>query len=442
MAAGRTSGKMVELNWLLFFFLFLYIGQSAFGIWVERINTVHASRRGGEVPPGFEEFLDESKLARINAYTNEKSRFGIYEEIASEGVLLAIVFSGLLPLLARWTGNLGWSAVPAGLFFFFVPGLIQFLVALPFDYHHSFGIEQKFGFNRSTLTLWIVDHLKSGLVNCVLFAGLLSVLLLIIEHSPRYWWLWGFLAVLAVQFLLAVLYPVAIAPLFNRFEPVRDEELAQKITALMDENGIRVKKILQMDAGKRSGHTNAYFTGIGKTKQIVLFDTLLASHTREEILSVLAHEAGHYRKKHVLKQLAVFGVLMLAGFYLTYLFLRWPLLYSTFGFGAPLPFAGLFLAGIFWRKAGFFVRPLYTGLSRRFEEEADLFAVGMLQTAAPMISALKRLAADNLSNLVPHPLYVRFHYSHPPIVERVARLEDAQHFLGNFQPPSPERFDR
>ena len=222
---------------------------------------------------------------------------------------------------------------------------------------------------------------------------------------------------------MAILYPVVLAPLFNRFEPVRDQELSAKIREQMEKSGIRVKKILQMDAGTRSRHTNAYFTGIGKTKQIVLFDTLIESHNHEEILAVLAHEAGHYRKKHVLKQLFIFACFSLAAFYGTWLFIQWRLLFTTFGFSAPLPYVGLFLAAVFWRRAGFFLQPLYMAVSRRFEREADSFAVEMLGSGDAMVGAMKRLAADNLSNLNPHPLYVRFHYSHPPVVERVALLE-------------------
>ncbi len=155
----------------------------------------------------------------------------------------------------------------------------------------------------------------------------------------------------------------------------------------------------------------------------MLFDTLIESHSPEEILAVLAHEAGHYRKKHVQKQLIIFSVISLAGFYATGLFIKWPLLFQTFGFSRPLPYVGLFLAGLFWQRAGFFLQPLYLALSRRFEKEADIFAVNMLGSPDAMVGAMKRLAADNLSNLNPHPLYVWFHYSHPPVVERVADLQ-------------------
>jgi STE24 endopeptidase len=414
---------MIELNWLLFCFLFLYVGQSVFNIWVERINLIHSRRRADKAPAGFEGFIDESKLAGTMRYMRAKTKVGILDEIVSDVMLLAILLSGLLPLLVRWSDKLGLSMIAAGVLFFFVPGLISFLLDLPFSYYNTFVVEQEFGFNRSTLKLWTIDHIKGGLLTAVLFAAILSILLLFIAWSPHFWWFWGFLLISAVQLVLAILYPVVLAPLFNKFEPVRDEELAAKIRALMEKNGIRVKKILQMNAGIRSRHTNAYFTGIGKTKQIVLFDTLIQSHTHEEILAVLAHEAGHFRKKHVLKQLLIFASLSLAAFYATWLFIQWPLVFSTFAFSAPLPYVGLFLAGVFSRKAGFFLQPLYMIISRRFEREADIFAARMLGSGAALAGAMKRLAADNLANLYPHPLYVLFHYSHPPIVERVALLE-------------------
>lgn len=413
---------MIESNWFLLCFLLLYIGQNAFNIWLERLNLVHSREWAKRAPAGFEEFIDESKLATTASYERAKTSASIRENIVSEAVLLAILLSGLLPLLVEFSARRGLSMVPAGLFFFFIPGLIQFLAALPFDYYNTFVIEEKFGFNKSTLKLWIIDHVKGGLVGLCLFAAIFSLLLLFIEWSPRLWWLWGFLLLSTVQLVMAVLYPVLLAPLFNKFEPLRNEELAAKIKAEMERSSIRVKKILQMNAGIRSRHTNAYFTGIGRTKQIVLFDTLLESHTDEEILAVLAHEAGHFRKKHVPKQLLLFTGFSLAAFYATWLFIQWPLLFSTFGFSAATPYVGLFLAWVFWSKAGFFLQPLYMALSRRFEREADQFAAAMLGSGEPMAKALKRVAADNLSNLNPHPLYVRFHYSHPPVVERVAAL--------------------
>ena len=417
---------MVELNRVLFCFLLLFAGTSAFGIWVERINLLYFQKHCDRPPAGFEGFIDRTRLAGAVDYARAKTRVGIVEEIVSDAVLLAILLSGLLPLLVDWSNELKLSLIAAGLLFFFIPGIIHWLAELPFGYYYTFFVEERFGFNRSTVKLWIIDHIKRALIASVLFAVIFSLLLLFITWSPRFWWLWGFLLLSAALLVMAVLYPVLLAPLFNRFEPIRDEELSARIGQQMEKSGIRVKKILQMDAGTRSRHTNAYFTGIGKTKQIVLFDTLIQSHTVDEILAVLAHEAGHYRKKHVLKQLIVFASFSLAALYATWLFIQWPLLFTTFGFKSSPPYVGLFLAGIVWSRAGFFLQPLYMAISRRFEREADIFAADMLGSGAAMVVALKRLAADNLSNLNPHPLYVWFHYSHPPVVERVAMLERRQ----------------
>ncbi len=430
---------MIEFNAFLFFFLVLFVGQSAFSLWLDEMNINYAQKNLGRVPPGFEEFLDSEKLARMGAYTAQKGRLGVIGEIVSSTVLLVILLSGLLPAIAGRLAGLGPTSIIAGLTFFFIPGAIQFLSELPFGYYNTFVIEEEFGFNRSTLKLWIIDHIKSGLIGTALFAALFSILMLLIRYSPLHWWFWGFLIVSVVQVILAVLFPVVIAPLFNKFEPVKDEELARKIMSLMDENGIRVKKILQMNAGVRSRHTNAYFTGIGKTKQIVLYDTLIESHSHDEILSVLAHEVGHFRKKHVLKQLAVFAFFLLAAFYITWLFVRWSLPYDTFGFGSVMPYAGLFLAGIFWQKAGFFLQPIYMSISRRFEKQADTYAINMLRTASPLITAMKRLSTDNLSNLNPHPLYARFHYSHPPVLNRLNQLEEAERRLDENGPHQPRR---
>lgn len=416
---------MAQISYFLIFFLVLYIAQTLAVMWLERLNLMHMRKYGRSVPPFFEGFIDAPGLARIEAYSTAKSHLSCLRELVSESLLLVLILSGFLAFLEGLTVKWDLHAVPAGLFFFLVPGAILYAVELPFGWYDSFVVEEKFGFNRSTPRLWIADHLKSTLLGGCLMALLLSALIWMIQVSPLNWWLWGFAVISAVQISLAVLYPVLIAPLFNRFEPVQDELLAKKIRTVMEENGIRLKKILQMNAGIRSRHTNAYFTGLGKTKQVVLYDTLLESHTHQEILAVLAHELGHLKKKHILKQTLIFEASLLIAFYLSYRMLTWPVLYSSFGFDPRHTYIGLFILGVLWQKAGFFVQPFYMAVSRRFERQADLFSLKILKTPAPLLSALKRLAADNMSNLRPHPLYVRFHYSHPPLLERAALLEKA-----------------
>jgi STE24 endopeptidase len=220
------------------------------------------------------------------------------------------------------------------------------------------------------------------------------------------------------------LFPRVIAPLFNKFEPIDNQALAHRIGTLMEKVGLRAKGVFRMDAGKRSKHTNAYFTGIGKSKRIVLFDTLLESHSEDEILSILAQEVGHWKKKHLIKQIVLLELLSLAIFYGVARLLDWPFLYRTFGFQEAIPYVGLFLIGALLDPLGYFAQPVESAISRKFEREADDLSLDLMKTAEPMRSALKRLATDNLANLSPHPLYAWFYYSHPPLVERIARLKN------------------
>lgn len=414
---------MVDVNLLLICFLAVFLLQTCFELCLDQLNLRYLAQKGNHVPHSFQGFVDEAKLSKMNAYTFHKSRVGTVGSLTADFVLLIVILSGFMPALASFLRHASVPYMVAGLLFFLVPGLILYVLELPFDYYDTFVIEEKFGFNRSTRKIWVADHIKSGLVSLVLSSVLLFLIFWTIKISPGYWWLWAFLVISLLQTTLAILYPVVIAPLFNKFTPLEDELLAGKIKGLMHEHGIRVKRILQMDATLRSRHTNAYFSGLGSTKQIVLFDTLLQSHPHEEILAVLAHEVGHYKKRHILRQLMLFEIALLLGFLLSYRFMHWTLLYSTFGFEVSEPYIALFFIAIFWQKAGFFLRPIYMALSRHFERQADAFAAKMMRDSQPLATALKRMAADNLANLSPHPLYAKFNYSHPPLLERVEGME-------------------
>jgi STE24 endopeptidase len=297
---------------------------------------------------------------------------------------------------------------------------------MPFGLYDTFVIEERYGFNRMTLRMWILDLLKSVTVQFLLGGLVLWLLLTLVVHGGGSWWVWAWMVVGGFELMMLWLYPVVIAPLFNKFEPIQNLGLVERIKNLMEKVGLRVKAVLKMDAGKRSKHTNAYFTGVGKTKRIVFFDTLLESHPEEEILAVLAHEVGHWKRKHVLKQIILLEVLSFAVFYIVSKLLKWPLLYETFGFEEPTLYIGIFLAGALLGPVGYFAQPLESAISRRFEREADDFVLELTKTAEPMRNALKRLASDNLANLIPHPLYAWFYYSHPPLVERIERLARTQ----------------
>ena len=312
----------------------------------------------------------------------------------------------------------------AGLIFFAIPGLIGAIVELPFEYYHIFVIEEKHGFNTRTLGTWALDLFKSLLISVILGTVLLSLLLMIIKYAGSSWWIWAWLIFFCFQVLMAVIYPTLIAPIFNKFTPLEDNELSGKIHRLAKSEGFTPKGVFQIDATKRNRHTNAYLSGIGKTKRIVLFDTLMEAHEDDEILAVLSHEMGHLRRNHIKKQLVIMGVSSIVLFYLASEMISWEAMYRAFGFSIMPTYAGLFLVAILWEAVGFFLSPMAMAISRRFEQEADRYALKIMKAGEPLVRALKKMARDNLANLRPHPLYVWLNYSHPPLLERIRALDD------------------
>jgi STE24 endopeptidase len=258
----------------------------------------------------------------------------------------------------------------------------------------------------------------------ILGAILFSSLLALIQYAGAYWWILVWVVLSTFQLLINIIYPTFIAPFFNKFSALEDQGLQEKIEELSRQVNLDVKGIFQMDAMKRTKHSNAYFTGIGKTKRIVLYDTLIQSHSHDEILAVLVHEIGHMKKNHIKKQIMLTSFMSLVLLFAASKFLNWQLMYQSFGFELMPAYVGLFLLGLLWEPFGFVFSPIGMLFSRRYEKEADSFVFSTLQTTVPLISALKRLAKDNLSNLRPHPFFVWFNYSHPPLLNRIEYLED------------------
>lgn len=413
----------MHYNALLIIFLGVFALSVLVRFLLRWLNIRHLRRFGGVVPEVFRDEIDAKTLASIRDYTVSLTRLGSIELITEDITVLILILSGILPWIAGAGLLNGLHPVLSGILFFFICSIMLEIVEIPFDLYRTFVIEKRFGFSTITLRLWIMDLVKSFLLSGVLMGALLAVFLKLIYSIPGLWWLLAWGSFVAFQLVLTWLYPVVIAPLFNKFEPIKDEELKARIHSLMDRAGFRFGGLYKMDASARSRHTNAYFTGIGKTKRIVLFDTLMGTHTPEEILAVLAHELGHLKKGHVKKQLIGSIILSLLGFYLTSLFLMWPLLYDTFGFTGIIPYAGLFLLALIAKPFGFFLMPIGAMISRRFERQADAYAYSVTGTTKPLTQALKRLARDNLANLHPHPLYAWFYYSHPPLAQRIEALE-------------------
>ena len=412
---------MIVINSFLCAFLIVYIFGSVADIVIDLINAFHLKKKGMEVPLAFKGHIEDSHLKKITSYTSDNTRIAVLKSIIGMLFFLAIILYGFLPWIADQVR--GMNYVFAGLIFFAVPGIITSLIGLPFNYYSIFVIEEKYGFNTSDIKTWILDNIKSLILSLILGGILLSLLLVMIKFTGKLWWLWAWGIFLAFQLLMTVIYPTVIAPIFNKFTPIDDGELEKAIRELAEKKGISVTGIFQMDAGKRSRHTNAYFSGLGKSKRIVLYDTLIESHDKDEILAVLAHEIGHLKKGHIKKQLILMSAISLALFYIAAYMIDWDIMYKSFGFSAKPFYAGLFLISILWGPVGFFVSPAFMALSRKYERESDRFARDALNDPKPLINALRKMAVDNLSNLCPHPIYVKFNYSHPPITERIKHLE-------------------
>ncbi len=417
----------VRLNSLLVLFLSLYAVAVAVRMGLYLLNTRHLRKHGHEVPEEFQGIVDQEMLNKMRDYTIATARLGAVEQPAYDIFLIALLLSGLLPWLTGEISSYGMSFIVSGVVFFFLCYLILGVFEIPFDLFRTFRVEKRFSFSTITGRVWVTDLIKSILVSALLMGVFLSVFFGLITIAPRSWWFWAWIFFISFQLLVSWLYPVVIAPLFNKFEPIEEKSLMEGIRSLAERSGLTVKGIYKMDALKRSRHSNAYFTGIGKSKRIVLFDSLLQDHTRDEILSVLAHELGHWKMGHVRKQLILSVALSFVLFYGAYAAVTHEGLYTTFGFPAVSIYAGLFILTILLKPAAFLISPLGAMISRHFERQADDYAYAQIGSADAMVSALKVLATQNLSNLHPDPVYAWFTYSHPPLVERIRRLKK----LGN-----------
>jgi len=411
------------VNALLVAYVAVCLAGMALDVVLTWINGRHLKVHGHTVPDLFKGYVDVESLARISDYTMDTERFSTFASCAGRAALLLVVLSGIVPGLMNFMELHGLGTTLSGMLLFAALGGAHTIFFLPFSYYKTFVVEQRYGFNTSTLKVWATDNLKSVVVASVVGGVLLFAVLLLVEHGGSGWWLSAWSVFFLFQLALLAIYPTLIAPWFNEFIPLEDKTLEAGVKDLMAKGGLSVDGVFRMDAGKRSRHSNAYFTGLGKTKRIVLFDTLLASHNHDEIMAILAHEIGHWKKGHVLKSLGLSGVVSLVVFYAASLCMRWPYLYETFGFDRRIPCVGLFLFGVLWEAVHPFLTPIPNAVSRRHEREADAFAEQLLGKTKALANALKGLGRDNLANLYPHPLYAWFHYSHPPLLERIRFLE-------------------
>jgi STE24 endopeptidase len=408
--------------------LVLILARATAELWLSRLNQRHVRAHANEVPIAFRRIIDDATYRRSVDYTLAKSRFGDIAGVFDTVVLVALLFSGVLPrAFGRFNAIFGTSVLAmAG--FLFVAAIASSILGLPFAWYAQFQLEERFGFNTATIKTWVLDRMKGFLLAVVLGYPLLALVLKIIEWTGANWWLWAAALVIAFQLLLLLIAPAIIMPLFNKFTPLPQGGLRQRLFALAQRTGFPTRSIDMMDGSKRSRHSNAFLTGFGRFRKIVLFDTLVAQLTESELESVLAHEIGHYKKRHVLKSLGV----SIAGVFVAFAAIAWlarqPWFYRAFGFEHQGGFAAanvlpaMLLFALLAGTISFWFSPFIHMWSRRFEYEADAFARATMGEVQSLVQALRKLSKKNLSNLTPHPLYSGFYYSHPTLLERERAL--------------------
>ena len=405
--------------------LLCFLLTVAAGYWLSAMNIRHLRRYGNIVPAGFEGAIDPETLTRTTAYTLEKNQLELVESLFDTLLLLLFLFAGLLGLYDRWITSLSGSFICSAVLFFLLLTLAQTILGIPFGLYSTFRIENRYGFNTTTERLWIGDFAKSQAIGILLLTLLTAAAFWLIQWSPSHWWIWVWAFMAVFSLFMMFISPYLIEPLFNKFEPISAEGLEDEIRLLMEKVGLKVGRVMQMDASRRSKHSNAYFTGIGRVKRIVLFDTLIKQMSRAEIVAILAHEIGHWKLRHILKRIVILEILMLGGSWLAFEALKWPGLPGLLGLNEASYPAKFIILGFIASLLSFPITPLSAWLSRRNEYAADDFACGITGKPEALASALIKLSAENLSNLHPHPFYARFFYSHPPMLERVQKLMDA-----------------
>jgi len=412
------------MNWVAVVVCVLIFARWAAELWLSNLNRRHVLAHAEAVPEAFRGIVDEATYKKSVAYTLTKERFGSIEETYGVVVLLVVLFSGVLPVafhfFAHHHGTSAWSM--AG--FLFAVGFAMSLPGLPLDWYAQFRLEEKFGFNTTTQKTWWLDRVKGFLLALALGYPLLALILKIVEWTGGVWWLWAWGAMMAFQLLMLVLAPVLIMPLFNKFTPLPEGTLRERLLKLAERTRFVAKSIQVMDGSKRSRHSNAFFTGFGKFRKIVLFDTLIAQLNESELEAVLAHEIGHFKKKHIPKMLLFSSFSSLVGFYVVSVLAKQDWFYRAFGFNDISHIApALLLFALLSGMVMFWFSPIMHWWSRKYEYEADAFAKGVMNEPQSLIGALRKLNEKNLSNLTPHPIYSGFYYSHPTLLEREAALK-------------------
>ncbi len=397
----------------------ILIGAYLLNLVVEISNVRHLKTT---LPKEFEGWYDAEKYRKSQEYTKENTRFGILMDSITTPLLLAFIFLGGFQYVDQFARSFQLGSIFTGLIFAGALLLISQMLELPFSLYQTFVIEEKYGFNKTTPKTFVLDILKSWGLVAVLGGLVFSAILWFFEFAGPLAWLYCWIVLTLFQLFLLFIAPVVIMPIFNKFVPLEEGPLRSAIGNLAEEQGFKMKGIFSMDGSKRSTKSNAFFTGFGRFRRIVLFDTLIEKHTIDELLGILAHEIGHYRKKHILTSLLISILTTGLMFLILSLFMNNKELFAAFQMQETSIYASLVFFGFLYTPIEMMVGILGNMLSRKHEYEADAYAVGATSRPDAMITALKKLSVDNLSNLTPHPFKVFLGYSHPPVLERIRAI--------------------
>jgi len=391
-------------------------------LWLARRQLAHIAAHRTSVPESFREKIELEDHQKAADYTSAKTRFAMFSILFDALLLLAFTLAGGIQFLADISR--GWFDAPLvqGMVTIVAVLLLSSLLEAPFSLYRTFVIEARFGFNKMSLALYLTDALKSLALGAILGLPLLFGVLWLMERMGEFWWLYVWLVWVVFNLTILFIYPSFIAPLFNKFTPLQDAAMKSRIEALLDRCGFAAQGLFVMDGSKRSAHGNAYFTGFGKTKRIVFFDTLLERLNGNEIEAVLAHELGHFKRRHVLKRIVATFAMSLGFLWLLGQLMQNGWFFQGLGVSTHSTALALLLFFMILPIFSFLLHPLLSAYSRKHEFEADSYAAGHT-AAADLVSALVKMYQDNAATLTPDPLYSRFYDSHPPAVVRIAQLQ-------------------
>lgn len=388
------------------------------------INTLNLKALDPILPSEFTDVYDKEKYKKSQDYTRTNTKYSFITSTFSTTITLCVIYYGVFNIIDEFVRNFGYSEIINGLIFFGILTITNDIISTPLSLYKTFIIEEKYGFNKMTIGTFFMDKIKGYFLMIIIGVPLISLLLYFFESFGELAWLYAWLSISLFSLAMQPIYNLFIAPLFNKFTPLEEGSLLDAIKLYVKKVDFPIAKVDVMDGSKRTGHSNAYFSGIGKTKRIALFDTLLENQSDNEILAIIAHEVGHYKRKHIQKGIVLSIIQSGIMFYLLSIFIKNPLLFEVFNMQELSVYASLLFFGMLYSPVEMVLGFIFNYLSRKHEFEADEFSAKTTGEPLELISSLKKLSAENLGNLTPHWLNVMLNYSHPPTLDRINALRN------------------